>query len=553
MKLRWLLIVGLILAPDISVCAHPLDISLTTLQVLPSGLSATTYIHPYELSLLAESQGLSLQETGILELRKILLAYFNEHFIIYSKKGMVYKESLVFEGEKLYQILAGGVYINYLIPIERDEYPITLEVDLFIEFFNTQTNKVILLDPSGQPFPGSREIYLTAKRTQWIFNLNHPDFSAEYDDLIDSDQDGMTDRMERLYGIDPGNPDTDADGYSDSIEFSFGWDPFDKKPSPGQSQEVVAQSTWSGALQEELPATESSRKSISQAEKATSGGTEGIQVTEAARPRDDSTKAAGTPVPQNLIEQHRISDRKITRSKFLEKVLARIDRLVQEGLTFTSMLTLLLSVFALGFLHASMPGHGKGILLSYLAQENRKFRHALGFVMTFTITHLIDVVALSFGFKFFSSTYQSARISQTLKFIGGAGLIVIAIYMIFSGIQDTKEKNSSRYQYAVAKKSPKRRGAVLLGFLTGLAPCPFGWAILMILLSLGKAELIPPIIAVFALGIFFFLLIVTLGVIFLRAIAMDLFSKFSRYSQLVSGVLLFAFGLLFFTPRIPTI
>ena len=94
---------------------------------------------------------------------------------------------------------------------------------------------------------------------------------------------------------------------------------------------------------------------------------------------------------------------------------------------------------------------------------------------------------------------------------------------------------------------------MLLGFLTGLAPCPFGWAILMILLSLGKAELIPPIIAVFGLGIFIFLLTVTLGVMFLRAIAMDLFSKFSRYSRLVSGVLLLAFGLLFFTPRVPTI
>ena len=58
MKLHWLFIVGLILVPVISVCAHPLDISLTTLQVLPSGLSVTTYIHPYELSLLAESQGL---------------------------------------------------------------------------------------------------------------------------------------------------------------------------------------------------------------------------------------------------------------------------------------------------------------------------------------------------------------------------------------------------------------------------------------------------------------------------------------------------------------
>ncbi len=136
MKLRRLFIVVLIFSPVISACAHPLDISLTTLQVLPSGLSATTYIHPYELSLLVDSQGLSLQEAGIPELSRILLDYFNEHFKIYGRKGVLNKKGLVFEGEEIYKILAGGAYLNFLIIIERNEYPVTFEVDLFVEFLS---------------------------------------------------------------------------------------------------------------------------------------------------------------------------------------------------------------------------------------------------------------------------------------------------------------------------------------------------------------------------------------------------------------------------------
>ena len=116
-----------------------------------------------------------------------------------------------------------------------------------------------------------------------------------------------------------------------------------------------------------------------------------------------------------------------------------------------------------------MPGHDKGILFSYLAQERRRFRHALGFIVTFTVTHLIDVVILSFGLKLLSSAYRSATVSQILKLIGGAGLIIIAVFMIFLGIQDLIKTNASLSVKAEEKKTPRIGGAAILGLLTGLA------------------------------------------------------------------------------------
>lgn len=51
--------------------------------------------------------------------------------------------------------------------------------------------------------------------------------------LLDSDQDGLTDAEEKLYGTDPQKADTDGDGYSDGAEVKAGYDPL--KPAPGDS------------------------------------------------------------------------------------------------------------------------------------------------------------------------------------------------------------------------------------------------------------------------------------------------------------------------------
>ena len=46
----------------------------------------------------------------------------------------------------------------------------------------------------------------------------------------DSDQDGLSNTEEKLYGTDPLNRDSDGDGYSDGIEVESGYDPLKKAP-----------------------------------------------------------------------------------------------------------------------------------------------------------------------------------------------------------------------------------------------------------------------------------------------------------------------------------
>ncbi|MEI7425418.1 MAG: hypothetical protein WCK16_00635 [Candidatus Moraniibacteriota bacterium] len=48
--------------------------------------------------------------------------------------------------------------------------------------------------------------------------------------FLDSDQDGLSDEEEKIYGTNPANPDTDGDGYSDGTEVRSGYDPLKKAP-----------------------------------------------------------------------------------------------------------------------------------------------------------------------------------------------------------------------------------------------------------------------------------------------------------------------------------
>jgi hypothetical protein len=55
--------------------------------------------------------------------------------------------------------------------------------------------------------------------------------------FLDSDQDGLSNAEEKIYGTDPYNADTDGDGYTDGEEVKSGYDPL--KPAPGDKLPVA--------------------------------------------------------------------------------------------------------------------------------------------------------------------------------------------------------------------------------------------------------------------------------------------------------------------------
>jgi len=64
-----------------------------------------------------------------------------------------------------------------------------------------------------------------------LFTAAQENSSSDKSVFLDSDQDGLSDEEEKMYGTDPENKDTDGDGYSDGTEVKSGYDPL--KPAPG--------------------------------------------------------------------------------------------------------------------------------------------------------------------------------------------------------------------------------------------------------------------------------------------------------------------------------
>lgn len=79
-----------------------------------------------------------------------------------------------------------------------------------------------------------------------IFSFAEENSNSNKNIFNDSDQDGLSDSEEKVYGTDPFNSDTDGDGYSDGTEVKSGYNPL--KPAPGDKI-IVSGSDTSAKVQ----------------------------------------------------------------------------------------------------------------------------------------------------------------------------------------------------------------------------------------------------------------------------------------------------------------
>ena len=540
--------------------AHPLDITYTSLQSVGGGMFASTYIHPYEVALLARSRGLGLAEESSSALRELIFSYLDERIDVMSTNKSAVMSGPTYSSTRLSDILAEGLTIDYFVTV--DEYPVTIVTDMFTEYSNTQTNKIVFLDMDENMYPGSSEVLLTNRRTEFVFDIETPDFSSEIDDYTDTDGDGLSDHYERLYGLDLTNTDTDEDGFSDFIEISFGWDPFDKTPGEDQTQAFVQERTLgepeSDTIVEEGTARDASDKPI--AERGKNLISERESETEPVSRARDSGHIARNSTGSALTENPRaVTTRPLIVSRrgdgFLKRTLEMLELTMDSESGLRGIMPLMLAVFALGFLHASLPGHGNAVLASFMTAEDRKFRQALAYIATFVVTHLVYVAILAVGLTVFTASLATDRVARALRIVGGFGMVAVSGFMIYRGIKAIRSPATShRHDHRHRdERDGKSRSAVLLGFLSGLVPCSYGWALLMMILTIGRVSIVPAVVIPFGLGISTFLILLAAAAVLVRNTFIGFFAKTQRYSHLASGILLLTFSVVFLAFRSPMI
>lgn len=227
------------------------------------------------------------------------------------------------------------------------------------------------------------------------------------------------------------------------------------------------------------------------------------------------------------------------------KILENINRNLDGSLAVTCFM-----VFLLGMLHTLEAGHSKSILASLLLDKRVNLHQGIIYAVVFTITHISDILILSILFLFVNSFTNLYTKLPYLQILSGWLLLIVSLILFFKTVFKTLigvEKNHNHsYLYKDFKKSSYPfdfKKQLFLGFLTGIAPCLFGWSIFLIILTTHKIWTVLLIIPSFGLGIFTALVLVILIVSKFKSIFYNRLTFLGKWSPVISSSLLVFFAL----------
>ncbi|NTU67226.1 MAG: hypothetical protein HGB08_04900 [Candidatus Moranbacteria bacterium] len=133
----------------------------------------------------------------------------------------------------------------------------------------------------------------------------------------DSDQDGLSDQEEKLYGTDPAKSDTDGDGYSDGAEVKSGYDPL--KPAPGDKitygTASLSQNSAAGAEAERPNLTKAVASKIVEISNSTDAEDQNMTIEELKSMVEESMTASGK-ISDDALPQVDPKDLKIKKQNY---------------------------------------------------------------------------------------------------------------------------------------------------------------------------------------------------------------------------------------------
>jgi len=211
-----------------------------------------------------------------------------------------------------------------------------------------------------------------------------------------------------------------------------------------------------------------------------------------------------------------------------------------------------LLVFILGFLHTMEAGHSKTILASLLIDNKITLKQGLSYSLVFTLTHIADIVLLGTILFVVNTMTDVYKLLPYLQIFSIYCLLFIALYLFVKNfVHFLKDRfNISHHHHhhhgsEIFKKFDNLdfKRQVLLGFITGLAPCLFGWSIFLLILSTGSVWSVIPVIIFFGLGIFMALVLLTLVIHKFKTKFFNRFKSLAKVSPIISALLLLIFAI----------
>ncbi len=488
MILRLLFIFVLMILPfgNFSSYAHPLDVSNTTFTVYEKSIVGVTYIHPVELDrILINNTGIeptAITIESYYALTGVLTKYLSETIQLINGEESCVMWSFAFqEWLMVDEIYSGWFPISYTLQCSSHIDNALIRIT-FLKEVPLQTNRLYVYQTLSGSLQRTAYKVLNNKKDTHTLTL------AIWGSITqDSDQDGLSDEDEILYGTSPHEKDSDQDGYSDTIEIQSSWNPLSKELSPWQ--------------------------------KLFDPTTIGI----------DDQKAQFDPKQGTDLNQ----DSSVWWWERF-RVLLRDIRLYIEGSTeWKSLYLLLFSVGVLWFLHAIGPGHSKWILISQIIDDGMSYPRSIIYCLIFTVIHLLDIIIVVAITKLFFHFIDPSVYLSTITQVSTIFVIFIWLYLMYFSI---KRYRSRAWWKDDLSHQVQNKNHILLAVITGLTPCAFGWSIFLMLLAIWKMTLAPPLLLSLWVWIFLCLSLIATITWFMRKKIYSISPRFSLFSPILSSL-----------------
>jgi nickel/cobalt exporter len=212
-------------------------------------------------------------------------------------------------------------------------------------------------------------------------------------------------------------------------------------------------------------------------------------------------------------------------------------------------LSLSLSAFGLGLLHALEPGHGKSLMVGSLVASERKWRDPIVLASSTAFGHMLGILL----FTTVSFTLAHGLVPSDLKFYTE---LVIGIFTLGTGIWmlsgelkrvSVNHSDCSCCSNLVSlKKNKDGSRLTLIGLLVGLVPCPSAVALAASTATLGTFSEAISVAFIFGFGVAASLLLI--GVMITcsseRIRRFQGMERLTRYLRLIGPIMLSALGLI---------
>lgn len=229
---------------------------------------------------------------------------------------------------------------------------------------------------------------------------------------------------------------------------------------------------------------------------------------------------------------------------------------ILQSNSWISIGILMAIAFGYGIVHAAGPGHGKVLVASYFASNERSYLKGILASFAIAIVHTFSALVVTLVAYFVFEQFYANNFNESTKLVSsffGIVIVAIAIRLFVQKLKHYKTQTSTKsLKWSTTLQSScscsscqnKNQSDLAIILSVGLIPCPGTIAIFLFSISLGLFY-IGFLSAVFmSLGMGLVIALSAMLGIKTRNATSARFSKFIKYFDFTSVFVMFAFGLL---------